>query len=184
MSTTNLFVELIVIGVSAFAWLIYFVLAIFDIRFETLSSTLSIPVLVIMLPLIYVLGILTDRIADSIFDKLWGNRIREKWFTSREKYYQMRGNIFSNEERMSDMLEYGRSRLRICRGWAFNSIVLALVVCIFSLNQNANIDWGNSVLLFLIISPLIIAITCWFAWKSLLESEYRKIKNQSNTLQS
>jgi len=131
MSTTSLFVELILIGVSAWTWVLFLIITIFDYKWVPINITLSIPFIILMLPLIYVLGIVTDRMADSVFDQLWGNRIRSTWFNSRAEYYSMRSKILFKGERLSDMLEYGRSRLRICRGWTFDLLIMTVIANLF-----------------------------------------------------
>lgn len=182
MSTTSLFVELIVIGAGASAWLLFLTLSIFGFRWIPLAEVLSFPVLIVLLPLVYVLGIITDRIADKSFDRLWADRLVEEWFGTRGEYYNARRLILTKSEHLSELLEYGRSRLRICRGWAFNSLIAAVFLNLFIWTRLSSEVWAPTLSLFLTLAILALALACWYGWWSLSISEYRKIKEQSTLL--
>ena len=179
MSTTNLFVELIVIGVGAFIWLVLFIFSVFGYTWVPIDLLLSPPAAVGILAVIYVLGIISDRIADTVFDWIWSDDLRGPYFQDRGEYYNARRLILIRSERLSDLLEYGRSRLRICRGWAFNSILIAISLNTFlwmNLSDKSSI-WSISI--FSSISLLVFALAAWFAWQKLVKTEYRKIKEQA-----
>jgi len=179
MSTTNLFVELMVIGVGAFIWLAMFTFSVFGYSWVPIDRLLSPSAAVPILAVIYVLGIISDRIADEVFQWVWSDDLRGSYFQDRREYYNARRLILTRSERLSDLLEYGRSRLRICRGWAFNSILIAISLNTFlwtNLNDEPSI-WSFSI--FGSVSLLVFALAAWFAWKKLVQNEYRKIKEQA-----
>lgn len=179
MNTTNLFVELIVIGVGAFIWLILMVFAIFGYAWLPTASLLS-PVLTIpILAVIYVLGIISDRIADAVFESIWSDDLLGSYYKDHSEYYHHRRIILTRSERLSDLLEYGRSRLRICRGWAFNAVMIAISLNMFLWIQLRNSPFTWSVSLFGSISLLLFCFAAWFAWRKLVLNEYRKIKEQA-----
>lgn len=117
MSTTNLFVELIVIGVGTFIWILLLLSAMFGWELGTLVSLVPLETAVPLVSLVYVLGIAMDRLADVTFETLWGKSLRKSRFGELRNYYDARRQILTKSERLSELLEYGRSRLRICRGW-------------------------------------------------------------------
>lgn len=179
MNTTNLFVELIVIGVGAIIWLILFVFSVFGYAWVPtdylLSSFAAIPILAV----VYVLGIISDRVADTVFDWIWSDNLQKPYFKGRPEYYNARRIILTRSERLSDLLEYGRSRLRICRGWAFNSILIIISLNTFIWANFSNSSFAISISVFGSISLLVIAFGAWFAWRNLTKNEYRKIKEQA-----
>lgn len=179
MSTTSLFVELIVIGASASAWFVLFTISLFGFRWIPSSDWLTLPMIIALLPLVYVMGIVTDRIADAIFDRLWANRLRANWFPTLGEYYIARRQILTRSEHLADVFEYGRSRLRICRGWAFNLILVAIFLNLFVWTHLAAEPWALGVSLFGTFMLLGLALACWYSWRSLANSEYRKIKDQT-----
>ena len=84
MGTTELFVELIVIGVGALIWMVLGTLGIFGYDWVPLDRILSISALIPFLSMIYIIGIITDRIADVIFEAIWVPSIQRK---HRERFH-------------------------------------------------------------------------------------------------
>jgi hypothetical protein len=74
---------------------------------------------------------------------------------------------------MAALLEYGRSRMRICRGWALNSLVAVIPVnLLFSRQERPYLrGW-----IFLNVALLLLAFLCWYCWRRLADTEYRKLR--------
>ena len=183
MGTTNLFVELVVIGVGVLIWLVLFAFTILgfpppDFRDGVLFAS-AIPLLAIT----YVAGIIWDRIVDQLFEGIWVDNWRSDYFPTKIDYYNARRTILTKSERLSELLEYGRSRMRICRAWVINSILIGisldtLLVVRFSDNNNL------AAMLFTATSVcMALSIGAWFAWAGMVKTEYRKVKEQSIFLQ-
>jgi hypothetical protein len=87
MSTTTLFVELVVIGAGAAGWLLLLVLAILNPGAvpEGIVKP-STELLIAALPGVYVLGIVTDRIADALFEHLFVRGMRDRYFPVTSEY--------------------------------------------------------------------------------------------------
>lgn len=84
MSTTDLFVELMVIGIGASIWLILFIFSIFGYEWVPVDRVASLFALIPVAAVVYVLGIIVDRIADTIFEKLWGQTLCEKVYKTKK----------------------------------------------------------------------------------------------------
>lgn len=184
MSTTNLFVELIVIGIGAFAWIALLLLTIFGIDLELLRWLSSTPALAIpALSLIYLLGILTDRLADCTFHALrMDNKHRERYPGGSDQFHRDRALILSQSEHMAQLYEYSRSRQRICRGWAVNAMVL-LFACILFIPTR--LDTLVNVALVLPLTSILLALLalgCWWSWEALTDTELKRIKEQAALL--
>lgn len=179
VNTTNLFVELIVIGVGASVWLVLLTLAVFGYAWVPVDQLLTPFAAVPILAVIYVLGIVSDRVADAVFESIWSDDLRTPYFRQRKEYYDARRLILTRSERLSDLLEYGRSRLRICRGWAFNSILIAVTHNLLLWLRLADEALAPSISVFGSIALLTFSYAAWFSWKKLSENEYRKIKEQA-----
>lgn len=127
----------------------------------------------------YVAGIIWDRVVDYVFEKIWVERWRLEFFPNKYDYYNARRKILTKSERLSDLLEYGRSRMRICRSWTLNSILIGLSLNILLFEKFL----GNDNFEILVITATSISVAfsigAWFAWASLVKTEYRKIKEQS-----
>ena len=179
MSTTHLFVELLVVGVGAFAWVLLFILGFVDKDLEVIYSLVNVAWFVPLVSIVYVLGIVIDRIADGLFEKFWGNNIRDRVFADKNSYYKARSAIFFSSESIAELLEYNRSRLRICRGWALNSIMLIVAVNLYATLRS--IPYAEQIVMVLTGSVLFLMVACgsWFSWRDILTKEYHKTKHQA-----
>lgn len=179
MNTTNLFVELIVIGVGALAWVVLLVLSVAGWQWVPVEKAFSTGALVPVLSVVYVLGIVSDRIADSLFEGVWNNRLRRKRFPTVDDYHAARRHILTRSGRFSDLLEYGRSRLRICRGWALNSVLIAISLNVFLWTRLADRPSTPGLSLFGTVALLSFAAASWYTWRKLTATEYRKVQEQA-----
>lgn len=183
MGTTNLFVELVVIGVGAAAWLVLLVLAAFGWAWVPLEQTFSSTALVPLISVVYLLGIVSDRVADSLFERVWVPRLRAATFPALAAYHDARRDILTRSARLADQLEYGRSRLRICRGWALNAVLTALALDLFLWRQVTGPP-AVRLALFGTVALLALAGACWYSWRALTVTEYRKVREQAAYLRA
>lgn len=182
MGTTNLFVELVVIGVGAMIWLLLFVLAFLGVPLPEVNETMVLASAIPLLALTYVAGIIWDRVVDYAFEKIWVNRKRKQYFAEKADYYNARRNILTKSERLADLHEYSRSRMRICRAWTFNSVLIA-VAAIFFLSNDPPTDVELQPLVVLVsVVGAVFATGAWFSWSSLVDTEFRRISEQSDYL--
>jgi len=179
MSTTNLFVELVVIGVGVLAWVALVVISVFGYSWIPTDTELLLGSAVPILAIVYVFGIIWDRLADYVFDQFWVEDLRSAFFADRATYYDARRIILTQSPALSELLEYGRSRLRICRGWSLNAIVIAIALNILIWTRFS--DREDAIRLSVVGTFLFVALAIgsWLAWKRLESTGYRKIKDQS-----
>ena len=181
MTTTHLFVELLVIGFGTLAWVVILAAAIFG--YDDLSALkeplLSLGALFPSLSLAYVFGILTDRVADWLFDELWGNHHLTDVYgiDNKNQFFEHRRELVVEGPELWQFIEYGRSRLRICRGWALNSAVLLVVVLMYAITTQSLTFWqAEGTVSFL----LLVTALCWKSWSKLNRKEYEKIQRQAD----
>lgn len=184
MNTTNLFVELIVVGIGTFIWICLLLMTIFGVDTEVINQLISTPVLIVpTLVIIYLLGIVTDRLADSFFNL---TRVEKKhrnhYSGGREEYYKDRAYALLNSAQFAEHYEYSRSRQRICRGWTLSSLLILLSTSIFLWSNNfTSYSWGYLVF---VLSVFFIALSlgCWWSWESMNNTELKRIKEQVKAL--
>ncbi len=180
MATTQLFVELLVIGFGALAALVILGAAFFGYEpayffFGALSTKTALPAIAVA----YLLGIVTDRAADRLFERP-DRRYRKEFFgDDKARYFDARRTLIVHAPALWEHLEYGRSRLRICRGWALNAVLLLVAVDAFAFARLTamvtsmwNIVAGNVFL-------VLFGILCAYCWRELARKEYQKIRRQS-----
>ncbi len=182
MSTTNLFVELVVIGVGGGLWASLIVLSLFGWDWVPAEKLFSTEAVIPLLAVVYLLGIVVDRLADVSFDRLFGKRLRRKNFPDDSTYHHARTVILSQSEQLARLLEYGRSRLRICRGWTLNALLAAIALDLFIWTRLGETAPRSALSTFGTATFLLLAVACWFSWRKLTETEYIKTKEQSQFL--
>jgi len=178
MGMTNVFVELVIIGIGASIWIIEAFLVFF-------GSVLSIPnvneeiIIIFSFPtiaIVYVIGIVLDRISDNLATRLWGNKCRNEVFGDEQNYYKAITFLEMKSERITIKLEYAKSRIRILRGWLFQIPLIQLFTSILLL-KSIIVNKISFILLINSVFFLLIFIF-WFAWIKTQETTFKAIKNQ------
>ena len=178
MFTTGLIVEQLVIGFNALAWILLIVFSVFGYDFDIDVTELAIGSLPVLC-LVYVVGIVTDRVADVIFEKLWADSFKNDLFKSRSDYHDSRTTIIMHSDRLAEIIENGRSRIRICRGCAFNSFVTIICFNVFLWARAMGTGVALGIAVFGNLFLTLLCIGLWFAWKKLITVSYIKIREQS-----
>lgn len=183
MNTTNLFVELVVIGVGTLLALMLTIMSIFGYGWISWEKITSSTMLIPLLSITYLLGIVIDRIADSFFDN-WNKKLRLKIFSTNEEYHQALTYIYNYaSERIVSLFIYGRSRLRISRAWSLNCIFLAITIPILVWTRLPQIS-GNTRILITIFSTIIFGlgtVASCFTWRELTINDYKRLA-ETNTI--
>jgi hypothetical protein len=135
MATTAIFAEILIVGLEAAVWCSLLVLAIFGADWIDPSALSDWVALVTILVIAgsYVLGILVDRLADSVharLDRVWPTRPVDK----PAGIAKMRFTVLRDGGALATFIEYQRSRLRIARSTAVNGVLGAPAVVSFSLS--------------------------------------------------
>lgn len=184
MSTTNLFVELIVIGVGAAAWALLLVAGVLGLNpGHLLGLVFQTGALVPATAGIYLLGILVDRLADTIGQILVAGPVIRGRFGKPGRYFAARAACLEAGGYPAQQFEYNRSRQRICRGWLLNCLVL-LVLMPFALARfggdlPAGFRPGG---LALLLAGL--ALACGLAWWRLLDTELNRLLDRAQELET
>ncbi len=183
MNTTNLFVELVVIGVGTLMALILVVMSIFGYGWISWKQITSSTMLIPLLSVTYLLGIVIDHIAGQIYAS-WSKQLRVEQFSDNHEYYKARTYVYqyANEWIISLFL-YGKSRLRICRAWSLNCILLAITIPLFVWIRLSEISNNTkiSITIFSVILFTIGAVATSLAWKKLANNDYKRVA-ETNTI--
>ncbi|MGB7876110.1 MAG: hypothetical protein WBL25_17135 [Anaerolineales bacterium] len=182
MGTTDLFVELIVIGIGAMIWVVLATFSIFGYGWAPLDQLFSVSAIIPFLSIVYIFGIITDRIADILVDAFWTPKLLKKHYSSSKLAREDRRLLYSNNEYLSNLLEYGRSRLRICRGWAFNTILIIIASNFFVATQVSNNVLKTNLFIWLNLLLSFVAFFSWYSWYQLTDTQYRRLKGDAKFL--
>jgi ADP-ribose pyrophosphatase YjhB (NUDIX family) len=150
MATTAIVAEILIAGLETLVWLSLLVIALIDIiwfkrsgyrewlhpsnvgGWGVLATTLAIAAA-------YVAGILVDRLADSMQTRLW--KIRPGHVVDKPaRIAKMRLAMMRNGGDVARFLEYQRSRFRIARATAVNSLFAVVAVPFFLWDSNVEMS--------------------------------------------
>jgi hypothetical protein len=140
VATTAIIAEILIVGLEATAWLTLLVLTVFGSNWVEAGALSDFGALTTIgvLAAAYVLGILVERAADSVFGYLrstgagnWLNRRFGKSTPEPPKFATMRLVVLRQGGALAAFIEYQRSRLRVVRGTALNFAIGAPVVFAF-----------------------------------------------------
>lgn len=179
MGTTELFVELIVIGIGAVIWIVLGTFSIFGYTWVPSEELFSVSTLIPFLSLVYIVGIVTDRIADVLFEAIWVPKLQKKYYSSSAISRDDRRLIYSSNEYLANLIEYGRSRLRICRGWAFNGVLIMIAANFFIATQVSGRDLQNKLFIWVNLLVGFVAYFSWYSWYRLQDTQYRRLKDDA-----
>jgi hypothetical protein len=180
MATTALFVELLVIGVGSAAWVTLAVMTVLGYTWVRVDLVTSLPGLIPVLAALYVLGIIVDRLADRLFQPT-ADHLLARSFSTREEYERARVLVYSHSS-LIDLIEYNRSRLRVCRGWVVNCAATLLAFGGFVWVQ-APPQWPRPKLLAVGTAVLtLVGAGAFHAWYRLTVDSFQRLSQQATFL--
>ncbi len=176
MKTTAIFAELLIVGLQAIVWLIFAGLVFFEVStidttlFDTLKSWAAL-ITIFVLSLSYVIGIIIDRVADSLFSHV-DKKLREKYLVkSNQSVADMRLYIMSKNEGVTDFLDYVRSRLRLARSTVLNVILIMFFIALWYFTSSKS----NSIIMFLLSFGIPLLTLTIFTWFRISKTYYKRL---------
>ena len=125
MTTTAVFAEILVAGLGAVVWIVLIALAIAKpakadlARLEHLKEWATL-ITTFVLALSYALGTVVDRVADSLFKNRFGKSAPDQSL--------LRLQVLARGDKVTDFVEYIRSRIRVSRSTTLNLAVTTIVM--------------------------------------------------------
>jgi hypothetical protein len=181
VSTTQLFAELVVIGIGASLWLSLFSAAVFHHQFDQSLPKLGSALLVAFVGVAYVLGIVIDRLAYSLLRPVEEADARRILAAAGlpeaptvERYVQVRSTV------LGKLIQYNRSRLRICRAWVLNAVLISLGLIAWN-PRISRLAVGPYMFL-LGLGILVSLLLAWTTWK-LSQDHYNNLRESYLFLQ-
>ncbi|MBD2466032.1 hypothetical protein H6G89_34160 [Oscillatoria sp. FACHB-1407] len=204
MSTTSLFVELIVSGIGTVAWLILLVFSVFGYSWILGQKLTDLLTLIPFLALVYVLGIITDHLAHHLYKKVFrkffcdlNKKFCEQELDQHSNYETIKNKneyvesvkvyVYTHaSENTMERFEYDRSRLRIARAWGMNFVFLTVSILIFAWTRLPQVAVSTKVeiSIFSIIFCGLGAVFAFYTWRDLTIWEYDQLRRISNILET
>jgi len=155
MATTALFAEILVVGLETAVWLSVLILAALGISVSHAAKQLeglkelATPLTAGTLALAYVLGVIADRVSDSLYT----------WFRADKGVSHKRLVVMQKNSEIAKFLEYQRSRLRIARGTVVNLFVAVPVTALYVLRTSQSCAGSVGAVIGLVAAGAV----AWFA---------------------
>ena len=182
MNTSLVFAELVIIGLEGGIWLAFLFAAGFGA--ETLASIFSsfekwqLLIAAILLALIYVVGVIIDRIADSLFRRKEHILDEEIVGDMPVTIPVMRFSLGTQNDFLNQQLEYTRTRMRIVRASTVNFLLIAASLSLFLFTRLTEVSvttrWGYVFVAMLVGAAFSYA--SYRTWKSLIRAHLKLAK--------
>jgi hypothetical protein len=177
-----MFIEVLVVGIGAFAALVGCVSAVagYSNMQKVAPILASTPVSGAALAFSYALGIAIDRAADFLLTP-HRRRLRSRYFSSNVAYSLARRTV-ADSPHIAAMADYARSRMRICRGWVLNSLLLSvafiLLISRFPVQDRALLIAATAVM------GGLFVVGFYAAWMNITVTGYKKLSQQTSDIQA
>jgi hypothetical protein len=177
MSTTTLFVDLLIIGIQVAIWLVLLFLSLFGVEWIDLSKVKGweATIGVLFLPLVYPVGVFVDHLADALLSR-WRKRIRDEYVQDKSRTV-MDLLMTAKDDKLSAYYDYLRIRIRISRSSAFNFSVIAVLFPVFVAVRLSG--WAGVPSWFLAVSVALASVAvaglALYTWVGLTHGFYEKL---------
>ena len=183
MNTTLLFAELLIIGLQASVWLFFMALVIFGVNWFQFLTSVGLAdwqtvIVVVALSVIYVIGIIIDRLADLAFTA-WDKKMRNKFFPNAPfPIGVMRFQLGKDNEYLNRQFEYTRSRMRISRASILNFALTTIfgVWLIFQLQFPSPAEKTKFIVTAL-CGGILLTISALYTWHRLTQTYITLVKS-------
>ena len=166
MNTTNIFVELVVVGFHTLMWIGLIVLALVGYRNLDIEKLLTVNLALPILAMAYILGILIDRVSDFVFLPQDAKIRPVDKQADLPSFLTMRYYVLHKSSDIYAQLEYTRSRLRIARASVFNFALTTIAAMLFVWFQLGKFSPTSNPIVACAITFIIGAILTFASYQS------------------
>ena len=169
MGTTSLYVELIIIGLETMMWIVSFSIRLTDIKYISIIVKIveTLPSSIFLLGIMYILGLIFDRVSDLIFKKT-ENQIRDNSGLKAKSSI-----LIWAESNQEEYFKFTRAKIRILRA---SSINIPLFVISITMNIVKYYRAGYLFLFFVAVTGCILSYFSWAGYKQTITNYYDKAR--------
>ena len=176
MTTTAIIAELLIAGFQALGWILFLIwlrtgYGLTELKADAMGldkwATL---ITILVVATAYGLGIIIDRLADSIFGKI-DKKLRKRWFKCVVKLPIARLSVAHKGDNMAKFLDYVRSRMRLSRSTMLNALI-AVVIAVAAAPMHKEV---RPYLLEIVIIGSIAVVVTAFVWIRISETYYKRL---------
>jgi hypothetical protein len=178
MTTTNVFAELLIIGIETLAWIALLIFSLFGNGWIDFAFFNNLAIAIPLAAAAYVLGIIMDRVSDTLLAGA-DHAIRRQVLGERaaQSFAQLRSYILARSSYLATDLDYLRSRLRIMRSSIVNFGLLAIFGAAFILSRlQIALSTKFSAAATAFIAGLVLASLSYYAWRASSITYYLRLQ--------
>jgi hypothetical protein len=175
MAVGVIFVEILFTGLQASIWFALILIAIFGTSWLDLNALKGWENLatLIVLAISYALGVMIDRVSDSLFSPL-DHKLRKKIIPDKDApVKEMRLFLISKDDGTSKLLEYTRSRLRTARSTTVNIFCLFIGLIAYRVMQQSSVF--NMTTVFLLAVSIVGMAISYYSWQRHTKTYYLRL---------
>ena len=134
----------------------------------------------------YIFGILIDRTGYQLLRKREGKNMAMVFENQNDKHEQVTIQqmiifIAHSSERLSSKIDYNRSRLRLCRSWILNFLLITISIIVYLICIKTK---HSGTLVVVSVVSLILCISSYAIWSILSKDYYINIISSYNNLKA
>ena len=182
MNTSLIFAELIIIGLEGSVWLALLFAGTFGVDafagILNLFKDWQLFIAAVLLALVYVVGVIIDRVADALFRKKEGKLDDEIVGDMPVSIPVMRFSLGTQNDFLNQQLEYTRTRMRIVRASTVNFLLIAASFVFFLLRQMTDLSAAQhwQYMIVAALAGAAFSYSSYRTWKSLIRAHLRLAK--------
>ena len=139
------------------------------------------PVLVSLLALVYLLGIVSDRVADVVFDKCFSDQLRKQFFSQKRDYQEARRLVIDSSDRLQTCTSM------VALGFVFavagrNAVLIAVCLNVFLQARCSETQWFRTCRTMGDFRMLCAVIRLLVVLAAVVPDEYMKIRENAEFL--
>ncbi len=167
METTALYVELIVIGLEVSLWLASFSVYFTDVKYLPMMAEVlgKLPVSILLLGVMYILGLLLDRLADLLFMRL------ERYCRTKTGLKSASTILIWKKSGQEEYMKFSRSKIRILRASLLNVPLFFLSLL---LNVARCCGGKSAIFRFVLAVGIVLWLSAALGWWGAVKSFYQK----------
>ncbi|MBK7409548.1 MAG: hypothetical protein IPL49_02125 [Saprospirales bacterium] len=182
MNNTNYTIELLIAGISTALWMVLLTMAFWgNWLIEWLPGIGNeLAIVLVLFPFVYMIGVLIDRVSSGLFGPM-EDKLQKNYFPDRDAYKMARSITYTRHEALIKLFEYNIVRIRICRNWCLNGVLIlfAWIILLFSVHSPVLPEHRLGVFFFSLLFLASSIVASYLGLKKLIRKDLDYLKIQS-----
>ena len=169
METTQLYIELIIIGIEGFIWMCTFLVDIIGYEATGVLAYIlgNFSASLLLVGILYIIGILLDRFADIVFQK------KENTIRNKSGLYAKNTALVWKKYDAVRYAEFSRTRVKILRASVLNLPLISLGFILYAMRY---LDKSYMIVMYILFLGMLFTYVSWKSYDLSLIKYYNKTR--------